>query len=88
MENSTLAVVYEQANSGVKGVMESKAKVLATDEGIRVTDVDTDEVIQVYNIEGFLQQKVRANSTQVDIPLSKDNVYIVKVGKKTVKLRL
>ncbi len=88
MENSTLAVVYEQANSGVKGVMESKAKVLATDEGIRVTDVDTDEVIQVYNIEGFLQQKVRANSTQVDIPLSKDNVYIVKVGKKTVKLCL
>lgn len=87
-ENATLIVVYEQESSAVNNIQNSNVKVLATSEGIKVTGIDADEVIQVYNIDGVLQQSVRAGGSVVEIPLIKSNVYIVKIGTKTVKLRL
>lgn len=87
-ENATLIVVYEQESSAVNNIQNSNVKVLATSEGIKVTGIDADEVIQVYNIDGVLQQSVRAGGSVVEIPLIKSNVYIVKIGTKTVKMRL
>ncbi len=87
-ENSTLIIVYEQENSAVNAIEYSNLKVLATSEGIRVSGVNADDVIRVYNIDGVLKQSVRAESSQVEIPLHKDRVYVVKVGTKSMKLRL
>ena len=87
-ENSTLIIVYEQENSAVNAVEYSNLKVFATSEGIRVTGVNVDDVIRVYNIDGVLKHSVRAESSQVEIPLHKDHVYVVKVGTKSLKLRL
>ena len=49
---------------------------------------DGNIVYPLFSIDGVLKQSVRVNGSQVDIPLHKDNVYVVKVGAKTVKLRL
>lgn len=87
-ENSTLVIVYEQENSAVNAIEYSNLKVMATSEGIRVTGVNADDVIRVYNIDGVLKQSVRAESSQVEIPLHKNHVYVVKVGTKSLKLRL
>lgn len=87
-ENATLIVVYEQESTAVNKIQNSNVKVLATSEGIKVTGIDADNVIQVYSIEGVLQKSVRAEGSIVEIPLLKNNVYIVKIGTKTIKLRL
>ncbi len=87
-ENSTLAVVYEQVGSAVGAIQKSNVRVLATADGIKVTGVIAEDIIRVYNIDGSLQRSVRAVGSQVVIPLHKDQVYIVKVSDKTVKLRL
>ena len=55
---------------------------------MQVTGVNADDVIRVYNIDGVLKQSVRAESLQVEIPLHKNHVYVVKVGTKSLKLRL
>lgn len=87
-ENSTLTVVYEQENSAVNTIQNSNVKILATSDGIRVTGVNSDDVIRVYTIDGTLKKSVRAEGPQIEITLHKNNIYVVKVGIKTVKLRL
>ena len=87
-ENSTLTVVYEQENSAVNAIQNSNVKILTTSDGIRVTGVNSDDVIRVYTIDGTLKKSVRAEGSQIEITLHKNNIYVVKVGAKTVKLRL
>ena len=87
-ENSTLIVVYEQESSAVNAIRDSNVKVIATSEGIKVTGVNADDIIRIYTVDGALQQFIRADGSYVDIPLCKDNVYIVRVGTKTMKLRI
>lgn len=87
-ENSTLTVVYEQENSAVNTIQNSNVKILATSDGIRVTGVNSDDVIRIYTIDGTLKKSVRAEGSQIEITLHKNNIYVVKVGIKTVKLRL
>jgi len=87
-ENSRLMVVYEQDGSDVRAAKESKVKVLATENGIMVTGVNHNEIIRIIGIDGKLQKTVRADNSQVNIPLNKGNVYMVNVGSTTVKVRL
>ena len=87
-ENSTLTIIYEQDGSTVDAVKSSKVNIHATNRGICVNGVEVDDTIQVFTLDGMLQQSVRATESQVEIPLQKDQVYVVKAGGKTVKLRL
>lgn len=87
-ENSTLTIVYEQENSAVNAIQNPNVKILATSDGIRVTGINSDDVIRVYTIDGTLKKSVRAEGSQIEITLHKNNIYVVKVGIKTVKLRL
>lgn len=87
-ENSTLMIIYEQDGSTVDAVKSSKVNIHATNRGICVNGVEVDDTIQVFTLDGMLQQSVRATESQVEIPLQKDQVYVVKAGGKTVKLRL
>ena len=47
-----------------------------------------DDMIMVYSADGIQQKSVKVEGLITDIPLSKDKVYIIKVGTKTVKLSL
>ena len=81
-------IIVDEGGSAINTIQNSKVKVLSTSDGIRVTGVNSDDVIRVYTIDGALEKIVHAKGSQVEIPLHKDNMYVVKVGAKTVKLRL
>ena len=80
-ESSTLSVVYEQEGSSVNMPQASEVKIQVTSYGIRVTGVHMDDVINVYAIDGILLESVRAQASQVDIPLHKDKVSLVSTKK-------
>ena len=85
--NKSVTIVDEDGN-GIETILGEKVKVVSTTDGIIITGVCSNELISVYTINGTLQQTVRADGSHVIIPLRKDNVYIVKIGTKTFKLRL
>ena len=88
-ENSTLMVVYEkEEENAVSSARESSVKIQGTSFGVRVTDENMDDMIMVYSADGIQQKSVKVEGLITDIPLSKDKVYIIKVGTKTVKLSL
>ena len=88
-ENSTLMVVYEkEEENAVSSARESSVKIQGTSFGVRVTDDNMDDMIMVYSADGIQQKSVKVEGLITDIPLSKDKVYIIKVGTKTVKLSL
>ena len=84
--NSTLYVVYEQGNSSVNAAKTSDVKVQVTSGGFKIVDATIGETINVYTTGGLLQHSVKAYSQVVDIPLTNHEVYIVKIGTKTMKL--
>lgn len=87
--NSTLSVFYEQDdNSSVNAVRASQVMIQACSSGIRVTNAKVGDVIQIYTVEGLLQKSMKIESDTIDISLAKDNVYVVKVSGKTIKLCL
>lgn len=88
-ESSTLAIVYEQTgNSSVYFVSKSTVKIQGMSYGIRVTDAEAGDTIQVFTADGVLQKSVQTEGQTTDIPLPRNNTYIIKVGPKTMKLSL
>ena len=88
-ENSTLTIIYEKEEvNAVRTDRQSSVKVQSTSFGVRVTDDNMDDMIMVYSADGIQQKSVKVEGLITDIPLSKDKVYIIKVGTKTVKLSL
>ena len=87
--DSWLSVVYERVDEdAIAFVPESNVKIQATPTGARVIDGETGDMIRVYTTDGKLQHSVEVDKQVVDIPLAKDDIYIIQVGTKTVKLGL
>ena len=84
--NSTLSVVYEEGTSSINSASSSNVKIMATSGGIRVVNANLGDVISIYTTDGVLLHSTTANSQTMDIPLTKHDIYIVKVGEKTMKL--
>lgn len=80
--------IVDEGGSAINTIQNSKVKVLSISDGISVIGVNSDDIIRIYTIDGALKKIVHAKGSQVEIPLHKDNMYVVKVGAKTVKLRL
>ena len=72
-------------SSGINEMDNSQVKVQRTAYGLRVIDANVGDVICIYTFDGLLQHSVKADSKNVDIPLKKQDVYIIKIGGKTVK---
>ena len=72
--------------SAINDFAHTPVMIQRTPTGIRVTDAIMGDVIRVYTIDGLLQNTVKVNDKIIDISLKKDNIYIIKVGDKTVKL--
>ena len=84
-------VTIGESNSStdpVYSVKDSSAKIQSTPFGIRVTDAVIGDLIRVFSVDGILQKSIKVEEGIVDIPLSSANVYIVKVGSKTMKVGL
>ena len=85
--NSWLSVVYANiAEDALTSLAESNVKIQGTSFGARVIDAEMGDMIRVYTTDGKLQHSVKVESSRVDIPLEKDNIYIIQVGTKTMKM--
>lgn len=85
--DSWLSVVYERIDEdAISYVPESNVKILGTPTGARVIGAEIGDIIRVYTTDGKLQHTVEADNNIIDIPLTKDEIYIIQVGTKTVKL--
>ncbi len=88
-ENATLIVAYEEdGGNAVKALSSSPVRIHGTSFGARVTGVNHGDVIQVYTLDGVLQKSIKADNHVTDIPLAKQNIYIIKACDKTVKLSI
>ena len=87
-EKSTIRIAYEQAGSSVQTAEEERVRVLGYDGGIVVDAAAAGQTVSVYTLDGKLVRSVAVTHGQLSIPLSAGQVYIVKVGKKTIKIRL
>ena len=66
---------------------ESFVKVQSTTSGIIVTGARLGETIHIYTIEGMLQKSVKVEEQPIYIQMKQNNIYIVKVGEKVIKLK-
>ena len=73
-------------SSGINEIGDSPVKVQRTSYGIKVIDANMGDMIRVYTLDGLLQKSIRVDSKNVEILLKKEDVYIIKVGGKMVKL--
>jgi len=73
-------------SSGINEMDNSQVKVQRTSYGIKVNDANVGDIIYVYTLDGQLQHSIKVDSKNVDIPLKKQDVYIIKIGGKIVKV--
>lgn len=86
-ENSELVVVYASSESGIEEAESSSpAKIFGYSGNITVKNAKIGDVISVYTTAGVLVNSTVANSDTTTIRVQENEVYIVKVGKKTFKI--
>lgn len=81
-------VTIGNGESAVKSLENLLAKIQRTPYGIRVTNANIGDVIQVYSADGILHRSVKVEGEMTDIRLSNGIVYVVKVGTRTMKIGL
>lgn len=81
-------VTIGNGESAVKSLENSLTKIQRTPYGIRVTNANIGDVIQVYSADGILHRSVKVEGEMTDIRLSNGTVYVVKVGTRTMKIGL
>ena len=87
-EKSTIRIAFEQTETGVQEVDRCQARVLGYDGGIIVEQVQAGQPIHVYTLDGKLIRAVVATQSRQAVPLPASQVYVIKVGQKTIKIRL
>lgn len=73
-------------DTGIGGAGASSQNVYVKDGRIVVEGVAAGEEISIYNTEGKLLRREVANGELVEIPMTAGQMYIVKIGKKTIKI--
>lgn len=87
-EKSTIRIAYEQIGTGVQTLADRQVAVLGDDDGLVVDHLSAGQAVSVYSLDGRLIRSMAATNTRQRIPLTSGQVYIVKVGRKTIKIRL
>ena len=92
LKSNSLFVAFEQTNPDIQAVRSTEApnqtKVLGREGGVTVSGINAGDIIQVYSLDGRLIQMVKATGARADINLAAKQLYIIKAGTKTVKIRL
>lgn len=73
-------------DTGIGGTGASSQNVYVKDGAIVVDGVAKGEEIFIYNAAGKLLRREVANGELVEIPMTAGQMYIVKIGKKTIKI--
>ena len=91
-DRNRLIVVYEQ--TGVDAVEAPAAapaadiRVVASDRGLHITGASVGDPIQVYAADGRQLSAATVSASTTDVPLAPGQLYIARIGQKTVKVRL
>lgn len=87
--NSTLSIVYELDDTdGVRPIAESSIHILRSSAGVKLFGVNMKDIIQIYTIDGIHIKTIKSNGNIEDIPLLRNNLYIIKVGERTFKISM
>ena len=72
-------------SSSVNSVTGSVVKIERIPVGIRVENANVGDMVCIYTSDGVLLKTVKAGSQSIDIPLTKNHLYFIKIGTKTIK---
>lgn len=89
--NSMLFIVYERTGNqatAIRTESDSSINIQGTSFGVRVSNAESGGIIRVYTDDGKLVKTVLIESSQMDIPLDKGKIYIIKVREKVLKVKL
>lgn len=86
--SATLNVVYESSPDGIASAKVSSAKILGTSSGIKVENARPNEVLKIYTIDGKLVKNQKIQSSEVNINLPNNKIYLITLENLRVKVRL
>jgi hypothetical protein len=84
---SVLSISYEVV-SDVKSTTLNQVKVTGYNDNINVSQIEESADVSVYTLDGKLVNSIPSVLGSTSIPVSPDQVYIVKVGARTYKIAL
>lgn len=87
-KNSTIIIVYSQNPSGIANAKVSSFKIIGIKNGIKISGAEIGKDANVYTIDGYLVKTQKIRSTNEEIELDNNKIYIIKVGEFTSKVRL
>lgn len=76
----------DRSNSSVHEPNAPNIKTYSNKGNIIVTGLETDNVINIYNVSGQLLNSVHTSDKTVEIPMSLKGFYILKIGNQTAKV--
>ena len=86
--DAVLRVVYEQLNTQVAGINYQDVSMKAIKGGVRIDNANDGSICQVYTTDGKLVNTAIISGNSITISIPEGQVYIVKVGGKTLKAAL
>ncbi len=86
---STLSISYEESNTtNVKEISNPDLKVTGNEDEINISGIDNPTNIEVYTTDGKLVETRGSVSGDTRIQVKEDELYLVKVGKRTIKIAM
>lgn len=86
--NSTIVIVYSQEPSGISHNEMSSTKIIGIQNGIKINDAVLGTEAYIYSIDGSLVKSQEIKSSSEEIKLANNQIYIIKIGTFTSKVRL
>ena len=92
VQYNRLIVTFEQSILSAVGALpaasQSQARILGSASGIHIANANIGDKVIVCGMDGRVVYSRTMDSSQADIALSPNTLYIVKVADKVVKVRL
>ena len=86
---STLSISYEESNTtNVKEISNSELKVTGYEGEINISGIENPSNVEVYTTDGKLVETKGSVSGDTRIQVNEDELYLVKVGKRTIKIAM
>ena len=88
LTDAVLNVSFEQEGNAVKSAHANDVKVTGKDDAIIISGMRQGDDIAVYTTDGVLVVRQVASAENISITVDADEVYIVKVAEKVVKIQM
>ena len=86
---STISISYEESNTtNVKELSNPELKVTGYEGEINISGIDNPTNVEVYTTDGKLVETKGSVSGDTIIQVKEDELYLVKIGKRTIKIAM